>query len=517
MTISFESDSNIKRNTRLILLAAVALAAIFFINALVSTYLLRKNSIQDRADQLANLTIILAEHTSQTMFSANTALSSVIEILDRAKIGDEKDYQEFASKKAQFDLLQERTSSNSILDVSTFVAADGKVLNFSRSYPPPPISLADRDYFKYLSENNDLDTYYSTPVRNKGNGKWVFYLARRVNGKNGQFLGVVLVGVSVEVFSSLYERIGGNLGEGAALTLYRKDKTLLTRWPLVENLIGKTNPNTFIDDSLANVNVNGGVIFGSGPGFARQNDAPVERMLSYRAVKGYPLIVGAVVPETLYLANLNKNAIGVFMATGLSLIALAIGTYLLLRAYRRNAETQYRAHHDVLTELPNRTLFSDRLQQALAVCKRHQTKLAILFVDLDNLKTINDVYSHNAGDSLLKEVARRMRECVRESDTVGRLGGDEFVLILPGIDTEDRAVQVAEKIRLALSEPIEVEGISLSTSASIGVALYPEHGENETDLINNADVAMYEAKSSGRNQIKVFGEDVLKAALVDLA
>ncbi|MES2586883.1 MAG: sensor domain-containing diguanylate cyclase [Pseudomonadota bacterium] len=517
MTISFESDSNIKRNTRLILLAAVVLAAIFLINALVSTYLLRKNSIQDRSDQLANLTIILAEHTSQTMFSANTALLSIMEILERAKIGDEKAYQEFASKKAQFDLLQERTSSNSILDVSTFVAADGKVLNFSRSYPPPPINLADRDYFKYLSENNDLDTYYSTPVRNKGNGKWVFYLARRVNGKNDQFLGVVLVGVSVEVFSSLYERIGGNLGEGAALTLYRKDKTLLTRWPLVENLIGKTNPNTFIDDSLANVNVNGGVIFGSGPGFARQNDAPVERMLSYRAVKGYPLIVGAVVPETLYLANLHKNAVGVFMATGLSMIALVIGAYLLLRAYRRNAETQYRAHHDVLTELPNRTLFSDRLQQALAACKRHKTKLAILFIDLDNLKTINDVYSHNVGDALLKEVARRMRECVRESDTVGRFGGDEFVLILPGIDAEDQAVQVAEKIRLALSAPTEVEGISLSTSASIGVALYPEHGENETDLINNADVAMYEAKSSGRNQIKVFGEDVLKAALVDLA
>ena len=517
MTISFESDFNIKRNTRLILLAALALVAIFLINALVSTYLLRKNSIQDRSDQLANLTIILAEHTSQTMFSANTALLSIMEILERAKIGDEKAYQDFASKKSQFELLQERTSSNSILDVSTFVAADGKVLNFSRSYPPPPINLADRDYFKYLSANNDLDTYYSIPVRNKGNGKWVFYLARRVNGKNDQFLGVVLVGVSVEVFSSLYERIGGNLGEGAALTLYRKDKTLLTRWPLVENLIGKTNPNTFIDDSLANVNVNGGVIFGSGPGFARQNDAPVERMLSYRAVKGYPLIVGAVVPESLYLANLNKNALGIFTATGLSMIALVIGVYLLLRAYRRNAETQYRAHHDVLTELPNRTLFSDRLQQALATCKRNQSKLAILFIDLDNLKTINDVYSHNAGDALLKEVASRMRKCVRESDTVGRLGGDEFVLLLPGVESEDQAIQIAEKIRLSLSEPIDAEGISLTTSASIGVALYPEHGLNETDLINNADIAMYEAKSSGRNQIKVFGDDVLKAALVDLA
>ena len=517
MTISFESNSTIKRNTRLIVFAALVLAVILLANALVSSYLLRKNSIQDRSDQLANLTIILAEHTSQTMFSANTALLSIQEVLERAKIGDEKSYQEFASKKAQFDLLEERTSSNSILDVSTFVAADGKVLNFSRSYPPPPINLADRDYFKYLSVNNDPDTYYSVPVRNKGNGKWVFYLARRVNGKNDQFLGVVLVGVSVEVFSSLYERIGGNLGEGAALTLYRKDKTLLTRWPLVENLIGKTNPNTFIDDSLKNVDVNGGVIFASGPGFTRKNESPVERMVSYRAVKGYPLIVGTVIPESLYLANLNKNAVGIFVATGLSLIALIIGAFLLLRSYRRNAESQYRAHHDVLTELPNRTLFSDRLQQALAVSKRQQSKLAILFVDLDNLKTVNDIYSHNAGDALLKEVAGRMKGCVRDSDTVARLGGDEFVLLLPGVDSETQAFQIAEKIRLALTAPIDVEGVSLSTSASIGIALYPDHGQNETDLINNADIAMYEAKSSGRNQIKVFGDDVLRSALIDLA
>ena len=517
MTISFESDSNIKRNTRLILLAAVALAAILFINAFVSIHLLRKNSIQDRSDQLANLTIILAEHTSQTMFSANTALLSIMEILERAKVGDEKSYHDFATKKAQFDLLQERTNSNSILDVSTFVAADGKVLNFSRSYPPPPINLADRDYFKYLSANNDLDTYYSIPVRNKGNGKWVFYLARRVNDKNAQFLGVVLVGVSVEVFSSLYERIGANLGEGAALTLYRKDKTLLTRWPLVEKLIGKINPNPYIDNSLSNANINGGVIFGSGSGFARQNEEPVQRMLSYREVKGYPLVVGAVVPESLYLANWYKNASGVFLATGLSLIALIAGALLLLRAYRRNAEAQYRAHHDVLTELPNRTLLSDRLQQALAICKRQKSKLALLFVDLDNLKTINDVHSHNAGDVLLKEVALRMSACVRGSDTVGRLGGDEFLVILPGVEEEAQAIQVAEKIRQALLSPIDADGILLTTSASIGIALYPEHGLNETDLINNADIAMYDAKSSGRNQIKVFGDDVLKATLVDLA
>ena len=199
------------------------------------------------------------------------------------------------------------------------------------------------------------------------------------------------------------------------------------------------------------------------------------------------------------------------------MIALFAGAWLLLRAYRRNAETQYRAHHDVLTELPNRTLFSDRLQQSLAICKRQQTKLALLFVDLDNLKTINDLYSHNAGDAVLKEVAQRMSSCVRGSDTVGRLGGDEFVVILAGVDGEIQAIQVAEKIRQSLLAPIDIDGVPLTTSASIGIALYPDHGLNETDLVNNADIAMYEAKSAGRNRIFVFGSDLSKSVLINLA
>lgn len=515
--IRFDPLTNVKRNLRVIIAASVALAIILIINAMVSIYLLRKNSVQDRSDQLANLTIILAEHTAQTIFSANTALKSIHDVIELAKVDNEKAYREFASKKAQFELLEEKTKSNSILDVATFVANDGKVLNFSRSFPAPDINLGDRDYFKYLSTHDDSNVFYSVPVRNKGNGKWVFYLAQRVNGKGGQFLGVVLVGVSVEVFSSLYERISGNLGQGSAVSLYRRDKTLLTRWPLVVEQIGKVSTSTFIDDSLARASINGGVIFADGPGFNRQNTEAVKRMISYREVKGYPFVVGAIVPESIYLANWYRNATGVLMATGVSLIALFIGTYLLFRTYRSDAENQYRAHHDLLTELPNRTLFADRLSLALSLAKRNQEKLAILFVDLDNLKTVNDVNGHNAGDILLKEVASRMKNVVRESDTVGRLGGDEFVILLPGIQTEEQAIHVAEKVRQSLLLPIDAEGQILSTSASIGIALYPNHGSNEVDLMNKADVAMYEAKSSGRNAIKVYEKEVMLGVIRELS
>ena len=513
MSISFEPRSVIRRNSLFIIGGAVCLAIIFAINAIVSGYLLRRNTVDDRAEQIATLSLILAEHTSQIIFSANTVLQSIEDILVVEKVHNEKTYREFASSKKGYELLEEKTNSNSILDVATFVGSDGKVLNFSRSYPVSEINLSDRDYFEYLKAHNEYETFYSAPVRNKGNGKWVFYLARRVNGKNNEFLGVILTGVSVEVFSSLYQRIGVNVGDGIGITLYRSDKTLLTRWPLVDGLIGKVNTNPFIDQSLAAAEEGNGVIFSSATGFTRQNAEPVERMISYRKVNQYPFIVGVVVPESLYLSNWYKNAFGVLIASVLSIIIIFIGAYTFLLSYRRSAENEYRAHHDALTELPNRTLFSDRLSTALSVCKRKQTELALLFIDLDNLKTINDVNGHTAGDAVLVEVAKRMQQCLRESDTVARNGGDEFTVLLPDVGTEEAAMNVAEKIRAALIAPIDADGFSLTTSASIGVAIFPFHGLNGSDLMNNADAAMYAAKSKGRNTIVMYGDHTVKITL----
>jgi diguanylate cyclase (GGDEF)-like protein len=226
--------------------------------------------------------------------------------------------------------------------------------------------------------------------------------------------------------------------------------------------------------------------------------------------------VGAVIPESIYLANWYKNTVGVSIATIFSLIAIFIGSYFLFTTYRRDAENQYRAHHDALTELPNRMLFSDRLQQALAVSKRNNTKLALLFLDLDNLKTINDTYGHNAGDFLLKELAYRMKASIRDIDTVGRIGGDEFIVLLPGVDSELSATKIAEKILKTISAPLYFDGNNISGGVSIGIVIYPDHGQNETDLINNADATMYEAKANGGNQVKIYGNDVLRSAAINL-
>lgn len=172
---------------------------------------------------------------------------------------------------------------------------------------------------------------------------------------------------------------------------------------------------------------------------------------------------------------------------------------------RRETEELLRqmAQHDPLTRLPNRALFSDRLQQALADARRNQTKLAVMFVDFDNFKPINDSLGHAVGDLLLQEAALRMQACIRQSDTVARIGGDEFVVLLRHIENINNAQQVGDKIRLALCQPFELAGQVLGISASIGIALYPEHGNDEIELAKQADLAMYRAKALGRNTIQI--------------
>lgn len=165
---------------------------------------------------------------------------------------------------------------------------------------------------------------------------------------------------------------------------------------------------------------------------------------------------------------------------------------------------RHMAQYDTLTKLPNRALFSDRLQQTFATSKRTHEQFGLMFIDLDKFKPINDNYGHEAGDLLLKEAAQRMQQCVRQSDTVARIGGDEFVVLLASLKHDQDAQEVAEKIRHSLNLPFEISGHTLNISSSIGVAIYPAHGDNEKELVKHADLAMYYAKENGRNNVTVY-------------
>ena len=174
---------------------------------------------------------------------------------------------------------------------------------------------------------------------------------------------------------------------------------------------------------------------------------------------------------------------------------------------RKAAEEEIRqlAFYDPLTSLPNRRLLQDRLHQAVIQAKRDGRRVALIFLDLDKFKPVNDEFGHLAGDELLKAVAQRLQACVRESDTVARVGGDEFVVLLAHIETAQDAMAVAEKTHAVLNQPFTLSpGRQVSISSSAGVAVYPEHGLNETMLTTHADAAMYQAKSDGRDRFVLF-------------
>ena len=163
---------------------------------------------------------------------------------------------------------------------------------------------------------------------------------------------------------------------------------------------------------------------------------------------------------------------------------------------RLSDELQRAARYDELTGLPNRRLFHDRIKSALARTRRHGERVALLYVDIDDFKRVNDSLGHAAGDRLLQEIALRLQQSVREVDTVARLGGDEFVVLLEGLQQPGDARTVADKILSAISHPVHVDGHLLCTQSSIGVALYPDHGKSVEELLRHADMKMYKTKKA---------------------
>lgn len=189
------------------------------------------------------------------------------------------------------------------------------------------------------------------------------------------------------------------------------------------------------------------------------------------------------------------------------LLLVGISSWVIARDMVRRKSYQmdlYRsANFDKLTDIPNRALFLDRLDQNLKQSERYKRKFALLFIDLDGFKSVNDTLGHDAGDKLLIKTAERLKECVRDADTVARIGGDEFTVILSTITSIDDAQSVAQKIIGALATPFNIGNEEAQIGASIGISVFPENGTDTEILLKNADDAMYLAKKAGKNDYRV--------------
>jgi diguanylate cyclase (GGDEF)-like protein len=208
-------------------------------------------------------------------------------------------------------------------------------------------------------------------------------------------------------------------------------------------------------------------------------------------------------PAVIAWHALRRAAIPPAPAIGAAIASVVLAAYLGSLVLQRGV-IERRAEHDELTGLPNRMLFGDRLSRALAHGRRNDVPVALMLVDLDRFKEVNDSLGHSAGDELLCHAAARMRACVRDEDTVARIGGDEFAVLLPHVSGIDGAVRVAHRILAAFAEPVELGGQPVVVTPSIGVSLFPQDGADAEAIVEGADAAMYRAKERGRNTFEIF-------------
>ncbi len=378
------------------------------------------------------------------------------------------------------------------------------------THPTSGESVAALDFQRTREEDGML---IGTPWRAQDADEWRLTFSRRIEDDGQRFAGLVTVSVHAGYFVSTYEE--AVLGEHGVLGLVGTDGVFRVR-RTGEAIIAGTSvdynalvPKKGADDTPA------AVMFTPWDNTRRYTVA--------RKLYEFPLAIVVALSEAEQLAPAERIARTYMWRTALASLLLVTVMGLLGRlswqlqrertrameervAYAQRVE--YLAYHDNLTDLPNRALFSRLFIQGMQYARRYDKQLALLFLDLDHFKSINDSLGHEVGDELLQELGRRLSHSVRESDIVARLGGDEFVILLPEISEGTQVQSVADKILTAVGRPFTLAGQEFRITISIGGALYPLDGEDEQTLMKNADTAMYYAKERGRNNFQFYSEEL---------
>jgi diguanylate cyclase (GGDEF)-like protein len=578
----------------------------------------RQSALEDHLRQMNSMGVVLAEQTGRYVQLVDLILQEVQSRIATLNVVTPADFQRQLGTQEIHSYLAEQLKNAPQAGAIVLSDANGLVVNWSRAGPATHIDSSDRDFYRYFKDHDDRSVFIGSLSKNRSTGNLSLFLARRVSGPDGRFLGLVLGVVDIKYLIGFYKTAGEHMNE--AVTLLRRDGTILIRYP---------NPGAAVGVKLLQQSPWYVRVAEGGGNYVTPGDVAGvrESIVSVHPLRDYPLVVDVLTEKADVFAQWKREAVFIVSFALAAALALSGLFWILARQFREQAEqnarldavlsnitqgvcffdskkrlllwnrryveiydlqqaaicvgqsleeiVRYRdaagsgpdlsvsdylgwqdqlaainqpssavvalkngrfvsifyqpmpgggwvatnedvterqqaeasivfmARHDVLTKLPNRVLFRERMEQAIALAGRGG-EFSVMCLDLDNFKQVNDTMGHPVGDGLLVAVAIRLRACIREEDTVARLGGDEFAIIQLGVRQPDEAVVLTSRIIAAFRQQFDVDGHQIMSGISIGVAVAPGDSVSYETLMRDADIALYLAKTESRGAARFF-------------
>jgi diguanylate cyclase (GGDEF)-like protein len=477
---------------------------------------LHERAIGDTKLELKNLALVLARYTENSLQSIELLEDGVVDEVNSLGIATTEQFNERLTGHATHRDLQARIAALPDVEALFLTNAVGQTIASTRAWPQAVFSIADRPHFAVIRDNPKILSYLAPPAQNFQTGTWNLYLTRRISAADGRFLGVVGAGIGLARMEAFLARLA--LAPVSAIAIWRRDGVLLARYPEAAATVGRqaASGSLIFQEVLANSDS------GTAEGISAVDG--YTRIIAAQALVNYPVAVTVSRTKADVLALWRRQA--VFTACALLLIAGSLISFVVLgirhlasrdllekarlavnvlEEQRRNeAKISHLAHHDALTGLANRTLLQRKLNQAITRVKNDNT-FAVLCLDLDHFKDVNDTLGHATGDALLQAVTERLQAQTRTGDTIARLGGDEFAILQEGLGQQPGdTAKLAQRLVEALAAPFDMEGHHIIIGTSIGIAVAPGDGCNTSELLKSADLALYRAKSDGRGCFRFF-------------